>query len=275
VLAVRTERRALLPHRSLLVLAALPTAADAAEPGAALRERAQLARRLCDHGLYHPDLNPDNFVRLQDGRLAVLDVQSMRRTVRRAAASRAMASRLLLEASALPAAAARAILTEAGLARPGDRGLEALAVEEAHRWLRQRIARCLHTSTEFVRRRGPGPWIEHRRRGELPEGRWHPGGKELLRCWLGQRLLEVLCGRPPRLPAFRRKWAWLPGVRSVYIPAAIAQERVPDELRVLAEGYLEFGWILRGRRAPDLTALQRWRTRGGTRIVDDPGTAPD
>lgn len=262
VVAVRVARRALVPHRSLLVLRALPVVAETAPPLERLRRRAGVARQLLDHGLFHPDLNPDNFVALADGRLAILDLQSMRRSGSQARDGQAMAARLLLEAADVdPAAAAHELASSGLVADPA--GLQARAARIAWAYLRKRVERCLATSTEFVRRRR-GPWgTEHRRRGALPDGRWLHGDRALLRCWLGQRWLELVDGRPPQLPALRRNSWWLAGRCAVYVPATVSEERVRDELRALTDGHARFVSFLASRQAPDLLALQSWRTRVG------------
>jgi len=260
VLAVRTARRGLLPFRSMLVLRALPVAADDAAPPQRLRQRAALARRLLDAGLFHPDLNADNFARLQDGGLAVLDLQSVRPVRARARAARRMAARLLLEAADVEPGDALAILADAGLAQSGDAGVERLAAATGRDWLVARVRRCWRTSTEFVAERRGLLRREHRRRGELPPGRWVTGA-DLARCWEGQRLLEVLEGRPPVLLGFRAGWPWLPGECSVYVPATVAEERVRDELRAMTEAHRRLAATLCGRTPPPLRTLQAWRRR--------------
>ncbi len=261
VVAIRTARRRLWPHRSLLVLRALPVVVDAAPPRQRLREQAELARRLAAAGLFHPDLNPDNFVRLAAGPLAILDLQSLRPALDRVRAGQAMAARLLLEASELAVDEAVTILVASGLPGAGDASVVTRAARIARAQLRTRVRRCWQTSTEFVRVAFGFGGVEHRRRGELPAGRWVTGGAELAQCWHGERLLEVFEGRTPQLRAFRRKWSWLPGERAVYIPATVAEERVRDELRTLSEGHAKFGPLMVGGALPPLLALQAWRTR--------------
>jgi len=260
VLAVRTRRAALLPHRSMLALRALPVAADDAAPQERLAQRAALARRLLDAGLFHPDLNTDNFARLQEGGLAVLDLQSVRPVRARTRAARRMAARLLLEAADVEPARALELLAAAGLAQRGDSGVERLAAAIARDWLWARVLRCWRTSTEFVAERG---WLrrEHRRRGDLPPGRWVAGGRDLARCWEGQRLLEVLEGRPPVLLGIRVMSPWLPGECSVYVPATVAEERVRDELRAMDEAHRRLAATLTAKTPPPLRTLQAWRRR--------------
>jgi len=250
-----------VPHRSLLVLRALPVAvADATPPRERLREQAALAARLLDAGWFHPDLNPDNFVRMQGGGLAVLDLQSLRRTALRARAGRAMAARLLLEADDVPLDDAAAILADAGLVAPGDAGLRPAAAALAAAFLRTRVRRCLQTSTEFVR----GAWaglVEHRQRAPLPAGRWAAGGSELRQAWLGQRLLAVFERRPPVLGGYRHGSWWRPGRHSVYVPAAISEASLVSELRVLTAGHARYRWLLQVGQAEELDALRRVRRR--------------
>jgi hypothetical protein len=76
VVFVRTARRFGLPHRSMLVLRALAVRSPALDPAARLLGEAAVAARLLAAGIVHRDLHGENFVELQDGRLAVLDLQS-------------------------------------------------------------------------------------------------------------------------------------------------------------------------------------------------------
>jgi glycosyltransferase involved in cell wall biosynthesis len=241
VVAVRTVRRGLLPHRSLLVLRGLPV--DHGVPPS-LAERSALAAALCRAGIAHPDLNADNFVRLQDGSVAVLDLQSAR--IRGGSAMQR--NRLLAAArlwSETGGSADAAVLVQSGLIRQGElAAVQDLALRLKHRWLHSRIARCLQESTEFQRRiRWRG--IEHCRRGPRPDGVWLRGGHELVRAWIGERALEVLTGRPPCLLALFRTWPWLPGAHSVYIPAPFTESSFRAELPALREGFTAYVGLLR------------------------------
>lgn len=259
VVAVHTARRFLLPYRSMLVTRALPVAAapPSLEPTAVLALRADAALRLLAAGLFHPDLNPDNFVWLQDGRLAVLDLQSMRRCRHRARAALRMGARLLLEAVAVPVADAAARLEAAGFGRA--EALRREAARQGLRFLRSRVRRCLGTSTGFQRRRH-GPWVEYGIRGDLPAGSWQRCGPELRRAWLGQRLLQMFERRPPLLPRIRHNSLWFPGNWSAYIPDSVA-ERARDELRDLMAGYVRHAWIWQHHAVVDLTMLRQARAR--------------
>lgn len=258
VVAVRTARRVGLPRRSLLVLRALsvlePHAGGTRDDGShadadQVAERAALALRLWQAGLVHGDLNRDNFVRLRDGRLAVLDLQSARPAAGPGDPGRLqMAARLLwgLE-DAAPTGAA---LVGSGLVAadelPQVRGL---ARDLRLRWLAGRVLRCLRETTEFARRIRWGG-IEHRLRGDLPPGRWLYGGNELLRAWVGQRALQVLEGRPPSLVALFRRWPWFRAACSVYIPAGL-ESTARSELQLLQEGFVKHHALLsRGRSVP-------------------------
>ncbi len=243
VLAVRTARRALLPHRSLLVLRALPLAG---EQVVTLAERAALARRLLQAGIRHDDLNEGNFVRLEDGRVAVIDLQSARPSGSPSAAERhRTAARMLWDRFGI---ANPGELVAGGLIAAGECPVvAALAAGQRARWLRSRIERCLGSTTGFRREFGLRG-IVHRRSGPWPPGRWRSGGAELRRAWLGESALEVLRERPPRLFAWRRNWPWLLGGGAVYIPdagATVPPDAEPDEVQ---EGFSIYRELRRGRR---------------------------
>ncbi|MBM4061473.1 MAG: hypothetical protein FJ265_10330 [Planctomycetes bacterium] len=240
VVAVRTARWAGLPFRSLLVLRALPVA-ERGEPAVPrLRDAAAIAARLLEAGIEHGDLHGGNFVRLADGELAVLDLQSARlrgRVCGSASARVAAAARLLREHLGGPAAAAEPLL-QAGLLRDAGQFAEAvrLAEEQQRRFQRGRVLRCLQESTEFGRR---WHWcgVEHHRRGGLPRGRWLPPDPRALRCWLGQRALHLFEARAPVFAALRRRWWWRSGMGALYAPHACSEDRIEAELSAAAAGY--------------------------------------
>lgn len=247
VVAVRTARRRGIPHRSLLVLRALPTATAATTSTStsadevSLREEATIAAQLLAANLVHHDLHSGNFVRLTDGRTAVLDLQSVRRGAPSSARRLAAAAKLLQNRSEITrAAAATALLDSALLRSPDDvdRALARAAAGRLHH-LRGRILRCWTESTEFTRRRA---WwgIEHRTRGELPPGRWWSGATAPHHVWVGQRARFVLDGRPPAFPAIARKWWWLGGGASLYVPASCSDERIEAEVATALAGHERF-----------------------------------
>lgn len=212
VVAVRTRRHALLPAHSLLLLRALPVVADAASVPQRVREEAELAARMLAAGVVHRDLHGGNFVRLADGRLAALDLQSARRIGARRAASAALrvelAANLLQDRPPELATAVRA----AGLLRDDAETARALALASSRTlaFRRRRVARCVGETTEFTR---TWRWwgCEHRRRGVVDAaGRWFAAA-EALAAWRGQRVRELagLAGQP--FLACRRHWPTLRG----------------------------------------------------------------
>lgn len=229
VLDVRVLRRFGLPFRSMLVLRALPVVPEQGRtPEQVLADQAAIAHRLLHVGIWHRDLHPANFVRVEDGRLALLDLQSMKRIVVHNAmsghhptlarggetvrAGRDMAARLLAEAIDVPVQAAIAVLVNAGLVVAGDARLEQQAQAVCLQFLRKRVLRCLATTTEF-RRRGRW-WGECRLRSAAGEGPWS-GGTNLRECWLGQRMAQLWERRPPVLAdtRFRRSARRCSGTR--------------------------------------------------------------
>jgi tRNA A-37 threonylcarbamoyl transferase component Bud32 len=245
VVDVRGERRGGLPSRSWLVLRTLPSQPLADDsPRDRLLAEAALARRLLAAGIVHRDLHRDNFLRLPDGRLAVLDLQSARLAGRAATSTAvrlATAARLLRERPGLDDGEAVAALREAGLLVDDHESPRMLAriAAERQRYRRTRVWRCLGESTEFTRRVG---WagIEHRLRGVADDGRWIHGGRELRRAWLGQRVLQLDTGRTPTFSAYFEKWYWLGGGASLYVPARCSGERIPVEVETATDAWSAF-----------------------------------
>lgn len=256
VLFARGERRALLPRLSLLVSEGLPLAAPEANAGSPpVASIAELAKRLCDAGIVHADLNPGNFAHLSDGRIAVLDFQSARdEGAPLSAPDRlAVAAKLLVGLGATEATAAA--LQAAGLvvAPFGVADLRAAAAALERKHLQKRIARCLHESTEFTRRIGVAG-VLHRRRTCDPatgQGTWVAGGAELGRWWIGDRALEILDGRRPLLGAWFRNSCWLLARGRLYIPGPSCHEVLRDQAPALEEGYARYREMRRPRPRPE------------------------
>lgn len=241
VVAVRTGRRAGLPSRSLLVLRALPVAAFQGEPGERLAEAAAVAVRLLAAGIEHRDLHDGNFVRLADGTLAVLDLQSasVRGRPRTDRAARvAAAARLVRDLDRDGDERLAAALQQGGLVRAADELTDvwrrAAADRARHRW--SRVRRCLGETTEFTREIG---WlgVMHRQRGALPAGRWWPGNRALRRAWLGQRARHLFEGCSPPFPAFFRKWWWLGGRSALYVPDPCSEVWIDAEVRAATDAF--------------------------------------
>ncbi|HEX6811307.1 MAG TPA: lipopolysaccharide kinase InaA family protein [Planctomycetota bacterium] len=244
VVGVRTERRGLLPARSMLVLRAL-----AVRPGperdlrAQLADEAALAMRLLAAGILHRDLHSGNFVRLLDGSLAVLDLQSATLRSGPCLSRRcrlATAARLVRERPGLEPEVAAAALVQSGLVRDAAESetVRLRAARERGRFWRSRIRRCLQESTEFTLRTGLRGRL-YRTRGELGDGRWwHGGGRELRRAWLGQRALHLRDGRAPLFPAFFQNWWWLGGGAALYVPRACREDRIRAEVQAASAGFV-------------------------------------
>lgn len=243
VVAVRVRRRAGLPFRSLLVLRTLDLAPpDAAEPKASrLAEEATLALRLLAAGIVHRDLHSGNFVRLRDGRLGVLDLQSASfvgpSRAARTGVRLALAARLLRDRPSAERARDVQTLVDVGLLRVGESSrLERQLVHWRQRYARSRYLRCFCESTEFtVRWRWTGR--EYRQRRAAIDGRWVSGGGELRRAWIGQHALRMAHGRPAPFMAFFQKWWWLGGGGGLYVPAAWNDDRTASEVEAAALGW--------------------------------------
>lgn len=252
VLAVRTARRCGLPFRSLLVLRSLTLATSVEEPRQRLRDEAALAGRLLAAGIVHRDLHGGNLARLADGRLAVLDLQSARVVGPRRAGARsvriAVAARLLRERPGLGDDEGLRVVQEASLIAAADvDAVRQRLRRERGDWARTRLWRCWGESTEF-RRRWRWHGCEHWRRGEVPPGRWrkHPRAREV---WLGQRLLHLESGRLPVFPALLRKWWWLGGGASLYVPSTCDDGRLDTEVMAALAGASRARRILAGSEA--------------------------
>jgi hypothetical protein len=250
VVAVRTARRCGLPFRSLLVLRSLPVAPPAAEDGRErLRAELEIVERMLAAGIVHHDLHGGNFVRLADGRLAVLDMQSARRRAPgragHAAVRITLGARMLRERDGLDdeqglaeLEAARFVVG-AGLAEVRRR----LQVER-WRWHRTRLLRCFGESTEF-RRRWRWNGCEHAWRDAPLVGRWH-AHPEARSVWLGQRLVHLEQGRAAAFPAYFRKWWWLGGGGALYVPATCHDGRIDAEVQAAVAAAVRADRILAG-----------------------------
>lgn len=253
VVAVRTARRAGLPFRSMLVLRALPVVPETAAPAERLRDEAVVASRLLAAGIEHRDLHGGNFVRLADGALAVLDLQSasQHRGPLDARGDRvAAAARLLREHLAAPDEVAAALCTS-GLLRNREEleASRARATAEQLHFQRGRVLRCLLESTEF-RRELRWNGILHRTRAPLPDGYWLPPSSVARRQWLGQRARQVFGASGADslvFPAFFRKW-WWPGAKgALYVPRTCSEVRIHAELLAAAEGFEHYRSVITGQ----------------------------
>ena len=202
VLAAHGIRRRGLPHASLLATRALSVASTELLPDPVL----DVVFALRDVGVFHPDLHTDNFVPLDDGAIAVLDMQSARRrrTVQHEDMNRMLATlfahRAYQGASIEPwCAALRARdYDEQSVGRIQD-----LAERVNSRARCDWLQRCLKESTQF----SVQPGVLHtryERRAMVDKGEWVEGGEEMFRYWMGDRALEILAGSTPVLAALDR-----------------------------------------------------------------------
>jgi hypothetical protein len=251
VLDVRSARRWGAPFRSLLVLRTLPTAVDPRSPRERLMAEAALALQLLAHGIVHRDLHTLNFLPLADGALAVLDLQSASQGRPQRVCTRrqrlAVAARLARERPGLDDAVATAVLREAGLLHDdGEQtALQAQLAADRRRFLRTRVMPCLSESTEFTRRLC---WsgLEYRVRSGLEPGTCWQARRELRGAWLGQRVLQIECGRPLGLSAYCQKWWWLGGAASLYVAERCSGERIPAAVKDTMDAWDRFVAFLRG-----------------------------
>ena len=246
-----TARRVGMPFRSLLVLRSLPVVVDQASPAERLRAEVAVVQRLLAAGVVHRDLHGGNFVRLADGTLAVLDLQSSSQVSPARAGSRAVrlaiAARMLRERQGLTDDDGLCLLRTAGLVRDEQ---EAAAVQQAlvrerRHWLRTRVLRCLGESTEF-RRRWRWNGCEHWSRGAVAAGGWH-AHPQAAQAWLGQRWHQLAHGRAACFPGYFRKWWWLGGGGALYVPPACHDGRFDAEVQAAVAGSCDADRIVAGK----------------------------
>lgn len=247
----RTARQFALPIRSMLVLRALPVAATPeSDTLQRLHDEAALTLRLLRAGIEHRDLHRGNFVRLQSGELAVLDLQSVAAHGRDLTVDRrrvlAAAARLLRDQLQAPAEHAEC-LRQAGLlgtAAELAAALQQAALDRATFQL-GRVRRCLQESTEFTWRLC---WWgrEYRLRAGLGPGRWSAVGGSGRRAWLGQRHLQLAEGRAPFFRGYAQKWWWLGSGSALYVPPA-SDERIHVEVQAALAGWDRAVGMARGR----------------------------
>lgn len=239
------------PRASVLATAALDLLPDSIPR---LSVCSGVASRLADAGIVHADLHEQNFIPLASGECAVLDLQSARLRagpVRRGLRV-AMAGRLLAadwrESEVPDAVVVAGLIERSELADALSRAqhLRAAAIG-------RRVRRCMMESTDFcVFHRAWGHLIQ--RRALPPGGTWLPGGRELIRAWVGARFCEVVEHESPQLGAlFLNSW-WLPSRCSVYIPEADGVARFAERCSRWLDAYHRFKNMTGGgRRGPTLS----------------------
>ncbi len=250
-LYVQTQRRCLRPHFSFLAMTAIET--EERQPDFA--EYCALTARLTGLGLFHPDLNPGNFLCQKSGGLALIDLQSARwRAAPLAAGLRMrMAAKLWLESGK---GKGSELMVAAGLLQQEQ--LPAV-LAEARRlriaFLRGRVLRCLQTSSEFECRRS---WrgTMHRRRDRAADHSLE-GGRELRQLWIGDRAREILLSEQSQLSAlFLRSW-WSPGRSALYFPKELAADRLSSERSAQLAAFEEFQALEGAIRDPGGAAGRR------------------
>ena len=240
VVAAFSGRRLGLPHRSMLVLRALPVASEvASDADARVADEVVVAMRLLAAGIHHEDLHVENFVRLESGELAVLDLQSAQRFEpgsdgpgRR---RMAVAIRMLRDREGPEQRAATAAMRAHGMLRSEAEVVEALRVSDRLRvrYERSRVFRCFRTSTEYARRLTL-LGVRYERRGRDGDGRWLHGGAALRDAWLGQRVRQLCGAGTPRFGAYFRKWWWLGGGSALYVAGQCSDAEIEVEVREAA-----------------------------------------
>ncbi len=227
-----------VPRVSVLVTRGLEVDAEAPVPDLAARIAA--ARQLCDAGVEHGDLHPDNFVRLVDGRTAALDLQSA--SVH--AGSLGVGARLRVVAKLIESEDGSAVdaAVDGGLLRATEREVACHHVARLRvQTIDRRVRRCLQESSEFVRNIGVAA-VRHARRGSPAESALvRLPARDALPLWIGDRVLEVIDGRVPLLTGIVRPLVPRCGVRPALLlasdEAAARAEAARPELLAAFERY--------------------------------------
>jgi len=205
VVAVRARRQFGLPRLSMLVTASLTVRS---EPPT-VESMVEVVQQLIAAGLFHPDLHAGNFLPLEDGSVAVIDLQSAR--VRSGGLSgrdrQAMFAKLLDPTQGTRADRLGEALVQQGVCSTDEISLAtAEGAALSRRELARRIRRCLRESTEFSVRSSLFGTL-YRRRVADTLGESVEGGSELIRYWIGDRCLETLDSRTPICRAlYRGRW---------------------------------------------------------------------
>jgi hypothetical protein len=233
VLFAKGIRRGGLPHACVLVTRALPVASTPLTPDPTL----DVVFALRDAGVYHPDLHTDNFLTLDDGSIAVIDMQSARR---RRNIQLQDTTRML--APLVAHCAYRGQDIQPWLDALRDREFDKMSVGRIGRLAHQvnhaaivdRLGRCLKESTQFGTKIGPLR-SRYERRSMAGEGDWVEGGAEMFRYWMGDRALEILKGGTPVLAALERPTKFAPGPHRVRLSGG--ETALQQHVDRLLEGY--------------------------------------
>jgi hypothetical protein len=207
----------ILPRMSALVTKGLDV--DPSAPAPSLVERIGAARQLCEAGVEHRDLHPDNFVRLGDGRTAALDLQSAHIH----AGPLGVRARLRVAAKLIESEGTDALeaVVAGGLLGAGERdALRRHAALLRVQTIDRRVRRCLQESTEFARSMGVAA-VRHVRRGAPADAALvRLPARDALPLWIGDRVREVLDGDVPLLAGIVRPLVPHCGVRPALLLAS-------------------------------------------------------
>lgn len=243
VLAVVAERRFGLPRLSVLVTRGLPLAAGPGEGSAGLlgvEEAARVGARLAAAGVWQRDLHRHNVLRLEGGKVGLLDVQSARIFDRPLSARERCEMAVKLLSTSSPDEDPAQLVT-AGLVEASRLESVVRRVRSQRRADRTRqVLRCLRASSVFrVERPEAGARVYLRRDLEpsIDRDGWAEVGRDGLALWLGDRFLEVVDGRAPSLLAMRRNAWWRRAPDKVYIRPESAPCGIEGIRSDLSEGF--------------------------------------
>lgn len=260
VLAVVAARRFGLPRLSVLVTRGLPLAAAADGCAAGLLEVEEAARvgaRLAAAGVWQRDLHRDNVLRLEGGKIGLLDVQSARLFDRPLGARERSEMAVKLLSTSPPGEDPMQLVT-AGLVDHALLGgvVRRVAVQRRVDLVRQ-VLRCRRSSSSFrIERPAAGVRIYLRRAFEPDLDR--DGGVEVgrdgLALWLGDRFLEVADGRAPSLLALRRIAWWRRAPDRLYIRRESAPRGFEGIRSELSEGFRRWAAFRSASEPPETSA---------------------